>query len=59
MKKACVVGYGNIGPVHAAALEKISALYAICDNDTEKLNRIDRDDIVKYEKEIGRLWTKN
>ena len=48
MKKACVVGYGNIGPVHAAALEKISALYAICDNDTEKLNRIDRDDIVKF-----------
>ncbi len=37
MKKACVVGYGNIGPVHTAALEKAGNLYAVCDIDEKKL----------------------
>lgn len=35
MKKACIVGYGAIGPIHAMALEKTEQgrLYAVCDID--------------------------
>lgn len=40
MKRACIVGYGAIGPIHAKALESIEQvqLYAICDIDEEKRN---------------------
>lgn len=33
MKNVCVVGYGAIGPIHAAAIEKTenARLYAVCD----------------------------
>ena len=33
MKNVCIVGYGAIGPIHAAAIEKVQSakLYAICD----------------------------
>lgn len=39
MKNICVVGYGNIGPAHAAALETVenANLYAVCDIDPSKL----------------------
>ena len=37
MKKACVVGFGNIGPVHTAMLEELNALYAVYDTDPKKL----------------------
>ena len=41
MKNVCVVGYGAVGPVHAAALEKIqnAQLYAVCDINPQKLKR--------------------
>ena len=39
MKNACIVGYGAIGPVHAEAVScaEGAALYAVCDNDADKL----------------------
>lgn len=39
LKNVCVVGYGGIGPVHAAAIEKTDSarLYAVCDTEAEKL----------------------
>lgn len=39
MKKACVVGYGNIGPVHTSILDDFGALYAVYDTDENKLSR--------------------
>lgn len=48
MKKACIVGYGNIGPIHAAALEKISVEYSVCDNDAEKLKRINKSSVETF-----------
>ncbi len=38
MKKVCIVGYGNVGPVHAKALESIKnvQLYAVCDSKEER-----------------------
>ena len=33
MKNACVIGYGNIGPVHTSILNDLGALYAVCDTD--------------------------
>lgn len=40
MKNVCVVGYGAIGPIHAAAIEKAenANLYAVCDIDTDRLD---------------------
>lgn len=40
MKNVCIVGYGAIGPVHAAAIEKSvnAKLYAVCDNNSERIN---------------------
>lgn len=39
-KHVCVVGYGSVGPTHAAALSKIENvnLYGICDVDRERAN---------------------
>lgn len=51
MKRAGIVGYGNIGPVHAAALEKVqnAKLYAVCDVDPAKLEICRRTyDVVTY-----------
>ncbi|MBP3361091.1 MAG: Gfo/Idh/MocA family oxidoreductase [Clostridia bacterium] len=39
MKKGCIVGYGAIGPIHAAALDKIGAEYAVCDCRPERTER--------------------
>ncbi len=41
MKNVCIVGYGAIGPVHAGAVSAIENvnLYAVCDNDLEKLEQ--------------------
>ena len=39
MKNACVIGYGNIGPVHTSILNDLGALYAVCDADRKKLDR--------------------
>ena len=38
MKNVCIVGYGSIGPTHAAAVAKLSSakLYAVCDIDPER-----------------------
>ena len=38
MKNICIVGYGSIGPTHAAAIEKLKSarLYAICEIDPER-----------------------
>ncbi|UKI35374.1 MAG: Gfo/Idh/MocA family oxidoreductase [Clostridiales bacterium] len=38
-KKACVIGYGNIGTVHSSILDGFGALYAVCDADGERLKR--------------------
>ena len=39
MKNVCIVGYGAVGPVHAAALKDIESvnLYAVCDNNPKKI----------------------
>lgn len=39
MKKACIVGYGSIGPIHAAALEKHKIPFDVCDCDNERLKK--------------------
>ena len=41
MKNVCIVGYGAIGPIHAAAIEKVQSakLYAICDIVPERCAR--------------------
>ncbi len=41
MKNVCIVGYGNIGPTHARALESVenARLYAVCDIDTAAIER--------------------
>ncbi len=41
MKKVCVVGYGAIGPNHAAAVQQTETarLYAVCDIDPERAAR--------------------
>lgn len=40
MNNACVVGWGAIGPIHAAALEKTenARFYAVCDIDKSRLD---------------------
>ena len=44
MKKICITGYGNIGPVHAAAIAKTenAKLYAVCDVDAECRKRCEK-----------------
>ena len=39
MKNVCIVGWGAIGPIHAASLEKCEKanFYAVCDTDYEKI----------------------
>ena len=41
MKKVCIVGYGAIGPIHAAAISKVehAKLYAVCDIDEERIEK--------------------
>ena len=51
MKNVCVVGYGAIGPIHAAAIEKVenARLYAVCDCDESRIKRCtDNYDVVTY-----------
>ena len=51
MKNVCVVGYGAIGPIHAAAIEKTdqARLYAVCDIVPEKLEQCQKEyDVVTY-----------
>lgn len=49
MKKACVVGYGAIGPVHAKALNSLNCakLYAVCDINPERTQKAKNDYGVK------------
>ena len=41
MKNACIVGYGAIGPVHAAAVSRTpyANLYAVCDINIERAQK--------------------
>lgn len=39
MLRGCVAGCGNIGPIHAASLEKRGALAAVCDIRRERMER--------------------
>lgn len=41
MKRACIVGYGAVGTVHAVALQQCDAaiFYAVCDNDDSKIKK--------------------
>ncbi len=51
MKNVCIVGYGAIGPIHAAALEKVESarLYAVCDCDESRIKRCtEKYDVVIY-----------
>ena len=51
MKQVCIIGYGAIGPVHAAALENVANanLYAICDIDPDKRKRCtEKYSVVEY-----------
>lgn len=45
MKKSCVVGYGVIAPNHTEAIVNCdyAQLYAVCDNDAQKLEKAKRD----------------
>ncbi len=51
MKKACIVGYGKIGPNHADAFKNIenAELYAVCDVKEERIKKCqERFDVVGY-----------
>ena len=51
MRNACIVGYGNIGPIHAAALDGLDDvnLYGVCDIDESKINKCrEKYDVVSY-----------
>ncbi|MBR5219322.1 MAG: Gfo/Idh/MocA family oxidoreductase, partial [Clostridia bacterium] len=39
-KNVCIVGYGSIGPTHAAAIEKTenAKFYAVCDNNPKRID---------------------
>lgn len=37
MSRACIIGYGAIGPVHAKALENIGINYCVCDCNPDRL----------------------
>ena len=45
MKRTCIVGYGAIAPNHTAAIvgSDFAELYAVCDNNPEKLERAKKD----------------
>lgn len=45
MKNVCIIGYGNIGPIHAAALQNVenARFYAVCDNNTDKVSACMKD----------------
>ena len=52
MNKVCIVGYGAIGPIHAAAIGETESatFYAVCDNDLSRLKMCgDKYDIVSYD----------
>ena len=51
MKNVCIVGYGSIGPTHAAAImnTKSARLYAVCEIDEARRNRcVDAYGVVAY-----------
>ncbi len=48
MKNGCIIGYGAIGPIHAAALYKIKSLYGICDTDQKRLSKCEYDGVKFY-----------
>lgn len=51
MKNVCIVGYGAIGPIHAAALEVIDEanFYAVCDCDESRILRcLEKYNVVSY-----------
>lgn len=50
MKKGAVIGVGAIGPIHTMALEERGSLYAICDNQPDRLARWEPEntDIKRY-----------
>lgn len=51
MKNVCIVGYGNIGPVHADALKNVenANFYAICDNQPDRIERCQKEyDVIGY-----------
>ena len=51
MKNVCIVGYGAIGPIHAAAINKTEGarLYAVCETDADKRQRcVDAYSVVAY-----------
>ena len=41
MKNICIIGYGSIGPFHAAALEKTknARFYGVCDIDPYRIEK--------------------
>lgn len=62
MKNVCVVGYGAIGPIHAAALEKTqnARFYAVCDNNPERIDVCkEKYDVISYSDFDEMLLDKN
>ena len=52
MKNICIVGYGAIGPVHAAAINKTenARLYAVCDIKEDRIRKCREEyDVIKYD----------
>lgn len=52
MKNSCIIGYGSIGPVHAAVLSSLDNvnLYGVCDIDNAKLLKCKEEyDVVAYD----------
>ncbi|MBR4030886.1 MAG: Gfo/Idh/MocA family oxidoreductase [Clostridia bacterium] len=45
MKNVCIIGYGNIGPIHAAALQNVenARFYAVCDKNPERVDACMKD----------------
>jgi len=51
MKKACIVGFGAIGPIHAKAIDELEnvSFYAVCDNNPKKVkNCLESYDVKSY-----------
>ena len=62
MKNICIVGYGAIGPVHAAAILKTenARLYAVCDIREERIKKCtEAYDVISYDSFDEALCDKN
>ncbi len=62
MKNVCIIGYGAIGPIHAAAIAKVenAKFYAVCDNNPKKIEKCKQKyDVLAYSDIDEMLCDKN